>query len=308
MKTAVVIVTHNRIELLKECLGCVNSQEIPFSRVIVVNNLSTDGTKEYLDSISDERYKIIHSRENLGGAGGFYVALQEAQKEEFDWILIIDDDAMIEKDYMKLLIQAGDKHPEIPAFCGSVHTQGKIDLSHRRRVGNPLIFSEIPVGEEEYTKGEFLCDTVTFCGLLLRGKTFQIYGLPMKDYFIWCDDTEYCLRMYEDNKHILTIPKAVLNHKTVLSENRGSLLMRIEWRSYYGYRNRYDAAKRHLGGWTPFVIRFEYRVFYFLSLLMCLSLRRNIRTQGRYNVKLLKDVLMDTKYNYIGKRDEYIWK
>ena len=95
MKTAVVIVTHNRIELLKECLGCVDSQEIPFSRVIVVNNSSTDGTKEYLDSISDKRYCIIHSEENLGGAGGFYVALKEAQKEEFDWVLIIDDDAMI---------------------------------------------------------------------------------------------------------------------------------------------------------------------------------------------------------------------
>ena len=308
MKTAVVIVTHNRIELLKECLGCVNSQEIPFSRVIVVNNLSTDGTKEYLDGIEDDRYCIIHSEKNLGGAGGFYLALQEAQKENFDWILIIDDDAMIARDYMSLLIQAGEEHPDTPGFCGSVHTQGKIDLSHRRRVGNPLIFSEIPVAEQEYEKNEFYCDTVTFCGLLLRGKSFEKYGLPIKDYFIWCDDTEYCLRMYEDRKRILTVPKAVLNHKTILSENKGSLLRRIEWRSYYGYRNRYDAAKRHIGGLTPFVIRWEYRMFYLLSALMCLSFDENKREQGRYNVKLLKDVLSDIKSGYIGKRDEYIWK
>nr|MCR4674296.1 glycosyltransferase [Lachnospiraceae bacterium] len=218
MKTAVVIVTHNRIELLKECLGCVNSQEIPFSRVIVINNLSTDGTKEYLDTISDERYRIIHSKENLGGAGGFYIALQEAQKEAFDFILIIDDDAMIAKDYMSQLISAAKHHPNIPAFCGSVHTQGKIDLSHRRRIGNALIFSEIPVEEKEYENQEFLCDTVTFCGLMLRGSTFKKYGLPIRDYFIWCDDTEYCLRMYEEKERILTVPKAVLNHKTVLSE------------------------------------------------------------------------------------------
>lgn len=308
MKNAVAVVTHNRIELLKECLGCINSQEIPFSRVIVVNNSSTDGTKEYLDGISDERYRIIHSKENLGGAGGFYVALQEAQKEEFDWILIIDDDAMIEKDYMKLLIQAGEVHPEIPAFCGSVYTQGKIDLSHRRRVGNPLIFSEKPVGEEEYSKEEFLCDTVTFCGLLLRGKTFEIYGLPLKDYFIWCDDTEYCLRMYEEDKHIITVPKAVLNHKTVLSQNRGSLLMRIEWRSYYGYRNRYDAAKRHIRGMTPFVIRLEYKIFYILSFIMSLSGDETKKRQGTYNRKLLRDVLKDTKEGRLGRREEYIWK
>lgn len=308
MKTAVVIVTHNRIELLKECLGCVNSQEIPFSRVIVVNNQSTDGTKEYLDGITDKRYRILHSKENLGGAGGFYLALSEAQKESFDYILIIDDDAMIAKDYMKCLIEAGEKHPEIPAFCGSVHTQGKIDLSHRRRVGNELIFSEIPVEEKEYEKEEFLCDTVTFCGLLLRGSAFKKYGLPLQEYFIWCDDTEYCLRMYKEKEHILTVPKALLNHKTTLPENKGSLLMRIEWKSYYGYRNRYDAAKRHIKGLTPFVIRMEYKVFFLCSLWMCLSGNEEKKAQGEYNIQILKDILSDTKKGRLGRRDEYLWK
>ena len=308
MKTAVVIVTHNRIELLKECLGCVNSQEIPFSRVIVVNNFSTDGTKEYLDEIKDERYKVMHSPENLGGAGGFYLALQEAQKEFFDWILIIDDDAMIAPDYMKRLVEAGERHPDVPAFCGSVHTQGKIDLSHRRRVGNRLIFSEIPVEEKEYEKLEFFCDTVTFCGLLLRGEAFLKYGLPLKEYFIWCDDTEYCLRMYKEGQRVLTVPLAVLNHKTTLPENKGSLLMRIEWKSYYGYRNRYDAAKRHLKGLTPAVIRLEYYIFYLCSKWMNCFGDEKTKAQGEYNCRVLKDVLRDTKNNRLGKREEYTWK
>ena len=78
MKSVAVIVTHNRIDLLKECLDCVNSQEIPFSRIIVVDNHSSDGTKEYLDKIGDPRYIVIHSEKNLGGAGGFSLGLQEA--------------------------------------------------------------------------------------------------------------------------------------------------------------------------------------------------------------------------------------
>ena len=53
MNNAVVIVTYNRLELLKECLACVCRQTIPFSRVIVVDNHSTDGTRDYLEGRED---------------------------------------------------------------------------------------------------------------------------------------------------------------------------------------------------------------------------------------------------------------
>lgn len=66
MNNAVVIVTYNRLELLKECLACVCGQTIPFSRVIVVDNHSTDGTAEYLASRTD--IEVIREAENLGGA------------------------------------------------------------------------------------------------------------------------------------------------------------------------------------------------------------------------------------------------
>ena len=308
MKSVAVIVTHNRIDLLKECLDCVNSQEIPFSRIIVVDNHSSDGTKEYLDKIGDPRYIVIHSEKNLGGAGGFSLGLQEAQKDDYDWILILDDDAMISPDYMKILIEAGEKHKDVPALCGSVYAQGEIDLTHRRRVGNKLIFSEQSVDAKEYQKDEFYCDTVTFCGLLMRGSAFRKYGIPIKEYFIWCDDTEYCLRMYKNGERMLTVPKAVLNHRTTRSENKGNILMRIEWKSYYGYRNRYDATKRHIGGLTPSVIRLEYKIFYLASMIMKLSPNEEKRKQGEFNCSLLKDVLKDTKSGYLGVREKYLWK
>ncbi len=69
MNNAVVIVTYNRVELLKECLACVCGQNHSFSRVIVVDNHSTDGTAEFLAARED--LDVIREPENLGGAGGF---------------------------------------------------------------------------------------------------------------------------------------------------------------------------------------------------------------------------------------------
>ena len=70
-----------------------------------------------------------------------------------------------------------------------------------------------------------------------------------KEYFLWYDDIEYCLRLM-DAGGITVVPDAVLQHKTVLSKEgmvAKGVLHRIGWRQYYGYRNRYDTAKDILG-------------------------------------------------------------
>ena len=75
---AVVVVTYNRLELLKECLKQVENQTVPAKRIIVVNNASTDGTAEYLRECKEKnkQYRTITCMENLGGAGGFAKGIQ----------------------------------------------------------------------------------------------------------------------------------------------------------------------------------------------------------------------------------------
>ncbi len=341
MKNTVVIVTYNRIELLKECLGCVLASDIPFCRIIVVDNACTDGTSQYLDETygADERFIILHQEHNLGGAGGFYAGLSYvqrsyAQKEnvadgdmpkdtsdnapesepgdtnDFDYLLIIDDDAMIEPDYMTRVIEndRNDNHGEKQKSCekqvvpfagaGIVVTNGRVDITHRRKLKSRLLFLEWPVMDIE----PFECEFATFCGLVLNKAAFNICGLPREDFFLWYDDSEYCLRLFSHCK-IKVNPKAVLNHKTRLPEKGQGLLDRITWRQYYGYRNRYFTAKEHLGADAAALILFEYRLFYIASFFMSLTTKK--KEQGEYNMQLLKDVIADCKAGRTGIRDEY---
>lgn len=303
MNNAVVIVTYNRVELLKECLACVCGQTIPFSRVIVVDNHSTDGTAEFLAARED--LDVIREPENLGGAGGFYDGLQCASQGEYDWVLIIDDDAMIAPDYMEKLLDYANAHTGIYGLAGKVVTEGHIDVSHRRRITNRLLYVESNVASEEYQKESFVCDAATFCGLLLQGKKMREIGLPQKGYFLWYDDIEYCLRLQECGG-VTVVPAAVLHHKTVLSKEgmvTKGVLHRIGWRQYYGYRNRYDTAKRHLGSLSAWVILWQYRVFWLLSFFM--TWKKETREQGRSNQKILHDVIKDCKAGKLGKHPEY---
>lgn len=303
MNNAVVIVTYNRVELLKECLACVCGQTIPFSRVIVVDNHSTDGTAEFLAAWED--LDVIREPENLGGAGGFYDGLQRASQVEYDWVLIIDDDAMIAPDYMEKLLDYANAHTGIYGLAGKVVTEGHIDVSHRRRIINRLLYVESNVASEEYQKESFSCDAATFCGLLLQGQKMREIGLPQKGYFLWYDDIEYCLRLQECGG-VTVVPAAVLHHKTVLSKEgmvTKGVLHRIGWRQYYGYRNRYDTAKRHLGSLSAWVILWQYRVFWLLSFFM--TWKKETREQGRSNQKILHDVIKDCKAGKLGKHPEY---
>lgn len=303
MNNAVVIVTYNRVELLKECLACVCGQTIPFSRVIVVDNHSTDGTAEFLAARED--LDVIREPENLGGAGGFYDGLQCASQGEYDWVLIIDDDAMIAPDYMEKLLDYANAHTGIYGLAGKVVTEGHIDVSHRRRIINRLLYVESNVASEEYQKESFYCDAATFCGLLLQGQKMREIGLPQKGYFLWYDDIEYCLRLQECGG-VTVVPAAVLHHKTVLSKEgmvTKGVLHRIGWRQYYGYRNRYDTAKRHLGSLSAWVILWQYRVFWLLSFFM--TWKKETREQGRSNQKILHDVIKDCKAGKLGKHPEY---
>ena len=193
MKFAVTIVTYNRLELLKECIRQVLSQTVPFSYICIVDNHSTDGTGEYLDELVSEtasskeqgaEFHILHLSENIGGAGGFAKGLEDLGKTDCDWILIIDDDAMIASDYIEQLQKAILKTDYL-AYSGTVTTAGAIDTTHRRFIRCPRLMLYAPVPESEYAKASFEYDISTFCGLLVNAHMVRKIGLPKTEYFIW---------------------------------------------------------------------------------------------------------------------------
>lgn len=303
-KNGVVIVTYNRKELLKECIEAVNNQTYPFAKIIVVNNCSTDGTKDYLAKQQKKisSLTVINEEENLGGAGGFYDAMKTAQDESLDYLLIIDDDAILRPDYMEKIIDFSEKEPGYgkDAYAGTVYVDKKIDPSHRRRIGSKLFFTEKNVPEEEYKKDYFKCDLATFCGLVVRGDVFRKKGLPRKDFFIWYDDSDYSLRL----NGIYVVPGAGLDHKTKLPPEGTALLERTTWRHYYGYRNRYVTGKTYFGNKTAFMISVEYHLFLFISRLMLLSKCK--RKHAEFNLQMISDALEDGKRGELGVNRKYL--
>ena len=90
-----VVVTYNRLSLLKECIQAVKNQTYPIEHFFVIDNCSTDETWKYLQSIKNEKIFPIRLHKNMGGAGGFNIGLKTFIKQSIsNYVWIMDDDTI----------------------------------------------------------------------------------------------------------------------------------------------------------------------------------------------------------------------
>lgn len=241
-KYAIVIVTYNRVQLLRECVVHARRQTSRADSIIIVDNASTDETGTYLASLEGEsNIEIIRLAHNIGGAGGFAKGMEYSLQKPIDCVLLIDDDAMIAEDYMEQILAARKRYPQYRALAGAVEKHGKIDTFHRRdllKVG--LLSRNVP--EQNYRKGSFACDIASFCGMVVDIGLIREIGLPHAEYFIWFDDTEYSLRVRWHSR-FLVVTDAVLDHQS--EADIRNYPRRYDWKEYYAIRNRILMVKEH---------------------------------------------------------------
>lgn len=89
MRIISIIVTHNRLKELKNCLQYIDKQIKKPDKILVVNNNSSDGTKDFLIFNNIDH---INSIKNIGSAGGWNIGIEYALNNQFDLIWLMDDD------------------------------------------------------------------------------------------------------------------------------------------------------------------------------------------------------------------------
>lgn len=203
-----VVVTYNRIDLLKECLQALREQKVDRNTqldILLVDNASTDGTKEWIDGIvsagdaEGRRIYATHLAENTGGAGGFYTGMKWAYEQGADAIWIMDDDTIPQADALQKLLDgmmcAGNEvapESEIGFVSSTVlWTDGSpCQMNRQHYVGQALSISG---KDAENTLTLQAVDSATFVSLLFTREAVENMGLPIREYFIWGDDKEYTL-------------------------------------------------------------------------------------------------------------------
>lgn len=106
-KTAAVVVTYNRKDLLEKCIDRLRQQKNAACDIIIVDNASTDGTADMIKcqySVPEVIY--MNTGANLGGAGGFQYGVKQAVLLGYEYVWIMDDDTLPQETALYELFEA----------------------------------------------------------------------------------------------------------------------------------------------------------------------------------------------------------
>lgn len=84
-KVSVILPTYNHLRFLPPAIDSVLGQDFQDFELVIVNDGSTDGTKEYLDGLDDPRIRVVH-QENRRLPEALNAGFQVAQGEMLTWI------------------------------------------------------------------------------------------------------------------------------------------------------------------------------------------------------------------------------
>lgn len=243
-KVMAVVVTYNRKELLEECVKALLNQDYKNCDILIVDNASTDGTREHIKEIlKNDKIKYVNTGINLGGAGGFNFGIKQAYKLNYDYFWLMDDDTIVKENSLQELIEAANVLN---------NNFGYLSSSVLWKDGKPCIMNKQKITKYWYDKSELLQKSLiqtyysTFVSFFVRKEVVREVGLPIKEFFIWGDDVEYSNRISK-KYNCYMVGKSQVIHKT--KDNNGSNISKENneriGRYKYAYRNECVIAREN---------------------------------------------------------------
>jgi GT2 family glycosyltransferase len=117
---AVTIVTYNSRRYIGACLEAVLRQTGVAFEVVVVDNASTDSTREILERFAG-RIRVIYNGRNVGFAAGQNQAIAASTG---DWVLALNPDVLVRPGFLSRLVEAGEIDDQVGTVCGKLLSIG----------------------------------------------------------------------------------------------------------------------------------------------------------------------------------------
>jgi GT2 family glycosyltransferase len=264
-RVMIIILCYNGVADTIACLRSLKQLDYPRDRlgILVLDNASGDGTPAAVRAAYPD-VTVIENGANLGFAAGNNVGLRYALDQGYDYALLLNNDTEAAPDCLSQLIASAEADPQIGAVGPTIYYHAQPDqiwsaggwIDWRRGTSAMRGIGEADQGQYS-TVAEV--DFVTGCALLIRRQTMEQAGLLDERFFMYYEDTEWCVRIRRAGFRILHVPAAHLWHKIPLTDRVDKPYV-----AYYMTRNRLLFLRASGGGraaWLHAIILQDLRTY-----------------------------------------------
>jgi len=268
----IVILNWNGWKDTLECVESINKlTKGSYSlETIIVDNASTDESIKKLN-----KYRVVSNSSNLGFAGGNNIGIQLALDEGADWICVLNNDTVVDKNllvdflsFLELNLKAGIISPKIYFAKGYEYHKrykknelGKVFwyaggiIDWNNVYGSNFGVDEVDIGQYDQSRP---VDFATGACMFLKSSMIRTIGLFDEKFYLYLEDADLSIRARNAGYEVLYAPEPHLWHKVSQSSGIGSDL-----NDYYITRNRLIFGMRYASLRTKYALARESVRMYF---------------------------------------------
>jgi len=250
-KIAIVLVNYNGYADTFRAITSLSESSANVDIIIVDNASSNDDFSRFIKDFP--KIIVLLNHENLGFAGGNNIGVKYALEHMYNYIILLNNDTIVDRNMIEILANAADENtvtaplmmlydePNI-VWYGGGDINRKTGNAQHRYMGNvkPIKLQTVE------------CSFISGCCMCIHHSVFKQIGLLDESYFLYCEDTEFCLRLNQSDIKMLFVPDAVLWHKVSSSTGGDSSYLSI----YYMTRNRLKYIKNYPKEFSRFAYYF----------------------------------------------------
>ena len=299
----IVILNWNNAPDTIECLRSLNGSKYPTYVPIVVDNGSTNG------SVSEirEAYPKIKIKEldtNSGYAAGNNVGIQHALDSGADYVMVLNNDTLVEPTMLGELIKCAESNSEIgmigpKMYCyepeDAIFATGSFINWSKGEITNRGMFQ--PASDFAQFQRPERVDFVAGCGVLVSRKFIEQVGVLDPIYYLNFEDVDWGVRGWQGGFEVWFVPQAVMWHKVSATLGKASPV-----NTYYMTRNALLFFWRN----TPSPLRFlviARIVFRTLKIILVWTFNPKYRTENYRKLRSANILaLCDFTFGKFGQR------
>ncbi|MBV9989209.1 MAG: glycosyltransferase family 2 protein [Chitinophagaceae bacterium] len=299
---AIILINWNNYPVTADCIRSLQETDGSLRDIIVVDNISADDS---LRRLREEFPEVIFiaSDTNRGFAGGNNLGMEYAIREGYRYVLVLNNDTFVKKDFLQPLISYMDRHPATGVIQPLIYFHHDRSLvwnggsyfnrwfsnTYTTNYNKPLHPSSTKLKE---------VDWVTGCAFFTRTSILKQTGLFAENLFMYYEDVDLSFRIKKAGYGLIYEPASVIYHiagvsnKTAEKGKEGYLNPFVH---YMNLRNRIWIVKKYTR--FPYALTaFLYNFFYILAL-MGYFVARSRFAKFRAVIKAVRDGL-NGRINY----------